>query len=336
MAESDLIPCNEPGPSLDPNTDTPPPFCREREFDQLGNPIKDSLRSPDGVDLSWISDNPSNDTGLGASALCDPMQKGHIINEQGMEPPNPNTIYRYAKSIRGTDEAVKDLFTDLVVLDTMGKAHNVPIIWGTQEKAVAFIMQENVRKDESLVVDRVRLPILAIHPSEYAFDQSRYVYHKAVDYLRTYQRDWKPGFTTREMRHERDTIFGVARGIPVNIGYTLYAWTMYEEDMNQILEQILPKFSPMAYIRVRGISWEIGVKLDSIRMNVNFEPGDQAIRVFKYEFGVTAETFVAQPIVRKKAVLKTRVEIVDSTQEDEIAEVLSRLEESVKDLEENA
>jgi hypothetical protein len=217
------------------------------------------------------------------------------------------------------------MFSDLIVLDEAGKTFNVPIIWATQEKAVAYIIQENVRKDESLVVDRIRLPMLAINASNYNFNQDRYVYHKAVDYLRSSRTGWKPGFTVSE-RYDRDTIFGVSRGIPLDINYTLYAWTLYEEDMNQILTQIVTKFSPMAYIRVRGISWEIGVKLDSIANNVDTEPGDQAVRVFKYQFQFTAESFVAQPIVRKKAVLKTRVEITDSPNDEDVTEVLARLE----------
>jgi hypothetical protein len=126
----------------------------------------------------------------------------------------------------------------------------------------------------------------------------------------------------------------VSRGIPIDVGYTVYAWTLYEEDMNQIVEQIVTKFSPMAYIRVRGISWEIGVKLDSIANNVNIEPGDKQVRIFKYQFGVTAQTFVAQPIVRKKAVLKTKIEMTNSPNDDEITEVLARLEQAVKELEE--
>jgi len=104
--------------------------------------------------------------------------------------------------------------------------------------------------------------------------------------------------------------------------------------MNQIVEQFITKFSPIAYIRVRGVPWEIGVKLDSIANNVDTEPGDQSIRVFKYQFGMTAETYVAQPLVRKKAVLKTRVDIVNTTIDKDISEVLLKLENAVKELEE--
>src|SRR5690606_12085900 len=114
-------------------------------------------------------------------------------------------------------------------------------------------------KDNSLVVDRIKLPMLAIYSSDFQFNQERYVYHKAVDYMTELRPDRKPGFTVQE-RRERDTIFGVARGIPIDVGYTLYAWTLYIEDMNQIIEQIVLKFSPMAYINVRGVPWEVSVK----------------------------------------------------------------------------
>ena len=107
---------------------------------------------------------------------------------------------------------------------------------------------------------------------------------------------------------------------------------MQLEDMNQILEQIVTKFSPIAYIKVRGVLWEVIVKLDSIANNLETEPGDQALRVIKFQFGLTAQTYVAQPITRNKAVLKTKIEVVNSLDEEQISEVLHRLEEAVEEL----
>lgn len=338
MPEPDLNPCNEPGYVKDLNIDGPPPYCREEEVELSSGtinkkPFFSSQKDVASQQTSWLEDATQRKTGYGHHALCDPQQTGNIVNPKGLLPPNYTTVYRYAKTIRGTDEAVMDLFRNIVVIDEAGKSHNVPIIWGTQEKAVAFILQENTRKDESLVVDRIRLPILAIHSTSHSFNAARYAYHKAINYLRDPKLNWKPGFTVNE-KYERDTIFGVSRGIPLDINYTLYAWTMYEEDMNQIVTQIVTKFSPLAYIRVRGIAWEIAVKLNSISSNTNIEPGDNAIRIIKYQFDLTAESYVAQPIVRKKAVLKTQMEIADGTEEDEIAIVLKRLEDTVKELQE--
>lgn len=322
MPDPNLNPCT-PGYIKDLNFDPIPPYCRDEP--------SESLHDVAGRDLSWLLDQTQRKKGDGDSALCDPMQTGHIINEQDGVPPDRDTVYRYSRSLRGCDEAMMAMFRDIVVIDEQGKAHHVPIIWGTQEKAVLAILQENFRKDHSLVVDRIRLPMLAIHGSEETFDQSRYIYHRAIDFMRARDRHWKPGFTIKE-KHDRDTVFGVTRGIPINKSYNLYAWSLYREDMNQIVEQIILKFSPIAYIRVRGVSWEVGVKLDSIGNNIEVDPGDQAVNVFKYQFTMTAETFVPQPLVRRKAVLRTRTEVVDTVEDMEVGDVIARIEEAIKEL----
>lgn len=318
--EKSLNPCPDQSPLYrSENIDPPPGFCDSPPDNQNNEYI-----TPPS---DWFDDVLDKKVGLGSANNSDAMQAGHIVND--VENPNPNTIYRYAKSIRATDEAVMDLFRDIVVIDDDGKAHQVPIIWATQERAVAALVQQNVRKDETLVVDRVRLPMLAISSTAYDVDPARYTYHKAVHYIRDLT--GKPAFTASE-KYERDTVFGVTRGIPLNVGYTMYAWTMHLEDMNQILEQIVTKFSPIAYISVRGVLWEVSVKLDSIANNLETEPGDQALRIIKFQFGMTAETYVGQPIVRNKAVLKTKVDFVNSLNDAEISEVIKRLEETVEEL----
>jgi hypothetical protein len=285
---------------------------------------------PKGMDLGWLEKAASSKIGIGEDAQCDPMQTGQIVED--LKSPERQVLYRYSKSLRGCDEAMVDLFGNIVVLDEDGKAHKVPIVWGTQERAVSWILQDNTRKDGSLVVDRIRLPMLAIYSSGMEFDQTRYTYHKALDYLRRMREDGKPGFTVGE-KYDRDTVFGVARGVPVNKSYTLTAWTMYMEDVDQIIEQIMLKFSPIAYIRIRGVNWETGVSLDSIGSNVDNEPGDQNQRVIKYEFNLTARAYIPQPIVRKKSILDTKVDIHNSVDEKDISETLARLEDGVEKIE---
>jgi hypothetical protein len=224
---------------------------------------------------------------------------------------------------------MRDLFSNIVVIDNDGKAHPVPIVYASQERAVAALLQDNVRKD-STVVDRIKLPTMAIYANGYNYNMDRYIYHRALDYIRE-TRSGSPGYVHRDPR-AHTTVYGITRGIPIDVSYTLYVWTMFIEDMNQILEQVVTKFSPLAYIRVRGVGWEIGVRLDSIANNIDIEPGDKANRMVKFEFGMTAETFVPQPIQRKKAVLRTRAEILDGLTEADATRVIARIEEAVKEL----
>jgi len=319
--------CNEKGPVGNINLDKSPGYCEASN--------EENLRAPNDSTLNWLKDQTMKKTGFGSRVDCDPMQRGYIVND--LENPDRDTIYRYSRSIRGNDEAILDMFRTIVVIDEDGKAWPVPVILGTPEKAVAAIVQDNVRKDETLVVDRIKLPMMAITQTGMDYDLERYTYHKALNYFRRYEPGSKtntspPGFTIKE-KYQRDTVLGAAKGIPINISYTVTAWTMYQEDMNQIIEQVLTKFSQAAYIRVTGIPWEIIVTIDSIANNVDQEPGDSAIKVIKYEFGITAKSYISQPISRKKAVLKARVDFVDGTTEKEISEILARIEEAVEELE---
>ena len=239
--EKQINPCPDPSLLGRSNNQDPPPGMDCHIQPENQNNIGDNGTA------DWLRDNFSNNLGNGAANNCDPMQAGKIVNDITNDVSN-NTVYRYSKALRGTDEAMMDLFRNIVVIDENGKAHPVPIIWATQERAVAVILQENVRKDETLVVDRINLPMLAISATGYEFDAKRYTYHQAIDYVDIYTGK----SATKGPKYEnRSTLFGIPRGIPINITYTMYAWTMAVEDMNQIFEQIVTKFSLVAYLKVR-------------------------------------------------------------------------------------
>lgn len=318
--EPGITTCPIPGPlTISENSDLPPKLC-DKEHEP-------NLRHPDGIDMSWLKDISQKKIRIGTSGICDPAVTGWL-RDQG-DTPSKTMIYRYSQAIRGTDEGVMDLFRDIEVYDNDGNPHRVPIIWGTQERAVAALVQDNYRKDETGVVDRISLPMMAISSTDFSWNPERYTYHVARMTLAGADRP----ISKFKEKYKRDTVFGVSRGVPVDIGYTLIVWTMYMQDMNEIMEQIIPKMTPQAYIRVRGVHWEIPVKLESIANNLETEPGDKQLRVIKFQFNLTAETYIPQPLERKKTVLKTRIELVEGSNENEVTSVIKRLEEAVKELE---
>jgi hypothetical protein len=317
MADKNLNQCSIPGPDGDPNIDQPSNNCGPDITNQPYGSQKDVLTES--------ATERRRRTRLGQSANCDPMQQSGWGLDAIRENPSRETINRYSQVFRAADEAMKDLFDDVTVEDDNGKAHKVPIKLSTPEKAVAFILQENVRKDPTFVVDRIILPLLSLNRTDFTMDQSRYIYHGCVNWFRGAREDQKPGWTTSETGRQRDTVFGKAWGIPINISYQLNAWALYTEDMNQILEQIQMKFSPVAYIRIQDVNYETIVKLDSTGNNKEAEPGDKNVRVIKYQFNLTVETYIPQPIVRKKAVLDVKIDILNANK-DEILDVLDKME----------
>lgn len=296
------------------------------------SPIDESLRKREFSYCAEQSPEPCEDVGrkkqAGFAVECDPLQTGQIYNDP--VDPKKDVIYRYAKGVRGTDDAMRDLFTKIVVIDEDGKIFPVPIMWGTQEKAVAYILQQNARKDNTLVIDRPTLPLMAITQTGIVPNRERYVYHRAINYFRG--KTGKPEYLVDEEK-PKDTVFGYSKGIPIDISYSLYVWTRYLEDMNQIVEQIIPKFSLLAYIKVKGIPWEIPVKLDAIGNNIDNEPGDKNIRVIKYQFNMVAESYIPQPITRHKTVQKITSDFHNSIDEKQISEAYNRIEIETKEKE---
>lgn len=337
--EQSLIDCNPRGEKNWDNIDPVPKQCGDDCWPS-------QKRVPIQPPKDWSKRKTFNKLGLGQHWLCDPIQTGQIIND--LDTPNRDVIYRYSRSIRACDEAMLDLFRNTIVLDEQGQQHTVPCIWASQEKAVDAILQANVRKDNSLVVDRIRLPIMAIWNQGMNFDQSRFTYQKAYSLLPWLAPTGETGFYKQEVQ-PKDTFFGVTRGIPVDISYTLYMWTLYEEDMNQLLEQAFTKFSPVAYLQVKGVWWEVIVTLDSTQNNIDLEPGDAKTRVLKYQFNMTAKSYILQPIYRLKHLPKGVCEEIKelkekqhptpempnymSMSEEEIQTSIDELKKSIEEIE---
>ena len=289
-----------------------------------GWPNQKRVPGAEGPSLNDWEQRPSRRMMLGQQGNCNPIQAGRIVND--LDTPNRHVIYRYTQTLRGANEAMVDLFSNLVVLDMDGKEHVVPIIWASQERAVAALLQDNVRKDDSLVIDRIRLPIMAIWASNYAIDQTRFTYQRAVRVV-----NWADAIASpdspRKEKYDRDTYFAITRGLPVNISYTLYVWTLYNYDMDQILESVMLKFSPVAYIRVRGVWWETIVTMDGQGNNLDIEPGDNKPRVIKYQFNMTAKSYIPQPI--------TRINLNESLLQDPVRmELVKKMDEAATKLRE--
>lgn len=317
-AEKSLVDCN---PRDDKNSVNIDPVPKQCDDDCWPSQKRVPIQPP----KDWNKTKTFNKLGIGQHWLCDPIQTGQIIND--LDTPNREVIYRYSRAIRGADEAMLDMFRNLIVLDEQGKQHTVPIIWASQEKAVAAILQDNVRKDASLVVDRIRLPICAVWNSGISFDQTRFTYQKAYSLLPFLGAN--PGFFKQE-KYVKDTIFGVTRGLPVDITYNLYIWTLYEEDMNQILEQVLLKFSPIAYLQIKGVYWEVIVTLDGTTNNIDLEPGDAKVRVLKYQINMTAKSYIPQPIYRLKEMPESICSFRDPQAEIDKPNFMAMSDEEIK------
>lgn len=299
------IPLNDPSLNVDPA----PPFCP----DPCPEPTQNK------VDTTGLSKKKYSYK-LGQNIACDPYLTGQTKENMAADP-NRRLIYRQPQAIRSLTVGMMDLFSNISVRDEFGTDHPVPIFYSTQERAVSFVVQENIRKD-STVVDRVTLPLMSIYANSFTMNWDRYTYHWNQNFFN--YKSGKPAFMRSEEK-PYDTAFGFSRGLPIDIGYQLNIWTYFVEDVYQIVEQCILKFSPLAYIRTQGNQWTTVVKIDGITPDIDLEPGNTKLRLVKFQISMIAEHYIPQAIGRYKTVLDERIDFMNSVNEHEVTDIYSRL-----------
>jgi hypothetical protein len=82
-----------------------------------------------------------------------------------------NELYKYSKFIHRGDEATMDEFRNIFIIDEKGLNHHVPLIWADDKKAVEVTTNEYcLQKDDNIIVDRIRLPLLNLNSFHTSFD----------------------------------------------------------------------------------------------------------------------------------------------------------------------
>src|SRR6516165_4549050 len=120
--EKSLVECQDKVGTNPTNIDPVPKECCDDGFPS-------QKRVPKAGAKDWGRRKTFNKLGIGQHGNCDPIMTGQIVND--LDTPERHVIYRYSRAIRAADEAMLDLFRNMIVIDEQGKAHTVPIIWAS-------------------------------------------------------------------------------------------------------------------------------------------------------------------------------------------------------------
>jgi len=182
---------------------------------------------------------------------------------------------RYDVALNGCDQAVLQMFSDVVV-EWEGKALTIPAIYGTQEDAVAYVLQEGEGADGK--VARVHLPLVAVWSSRCCENPGRHRTH----------------LDAAGQGYSRDD--GTLPTVAVDVHYSIWAWTMHGSDIEQISAQIMKKLEGGALVQEAGVPWRTAVKLCTVANNLasNGKPTGSP-PIYKYQFDLIAETFLCLP-----------------------------------------
>ena len=130
-----------------------------------------------------------------------------------------NRVYRYTKKLRKTDEGVVSLFKDIVVIDEQGAVHSVPCVWSNADKLQQTVLQENTSSELNL--------------------------------------DGTPKLRVDRVRLPMIGVYSneiFMEGSTPTVAYCVTVWSLFQEDMNQILEQIILKFDNKKNCKLKSIT----------------------------------------------------------------------------------
>jgi hypothetical protein len=188
--------------------------------------------------------------------------------------------YYFYKSIRRTIIQFLDMFNNIRIerYDTSGNVKGqylVPIRYGPKSKAYLWVKDQG--RDEEM------LPMMSVYLTGIDFDPIRLTNK----------------FQDIRVSDSSDTGLFAKNAMPFNIGFTLNIWALHMVDIDQIYEQILPYFSPHAFIRVKipelNIAFDIKVVLTGCSPLMTDDVGEEEARVIKWDTTFTVQTWLFKP-----------------------------------------
>jgi hypothetical protein len=187
-----------------------------------------------------------------------------------------NTYYN--ESIRKLVTAFGALFNSIYVIrkdenQQITEKIRVPLMYGPKEKFIYRLKNESQISDETHV--QTTLPLMGFDMTSITYDVNR-----------------KINRLTRKVQQGRSSYSEV----PYNISFGLYVFTRNIDDNLQIVEQILPYFTPefMISINIDELypSVDIPITLNSVAMNEDYEGSYDVRRSVTSLFDFTVKGYV--------------------------------------------
>ena len=190
--------------------------------------------------------------------------------------------YFFFNTLRKTIVQYFDLFNNIKIAryasdgKTINRHVTVPIKHSVKEKMYYWL---NERKDDKV------LPIISSYISsiDYAADRKVNSFHSFPS----------------SCDLENSGVSTYLHPVPYNIMFTMNIWSLHVSDIDQILEQILPFFSPHVFIRIAisdlNTAFDAKVIFRSAVPEVTHEMTDEDYRVLNYTLDFEVNTWLFKP-----------------------------------------
>lgn len=198
-----------------------------------------------------------------------------------------------------------DLFNDIDLVrynpdGTEQQRQKVPLAYAPKERYV-MRLQSDPELDKKV---QITLPRMSFEMTGLSYDASR----KQVTNIKNFAPS-----------NKADTIISAYNPVPYNFDFSLYLYVRNIEDGTQIIEHILPFFTPDYTIKINlipemGIVKEVPVHLKDTTYEINYE-GDREheVRTIIWTLNFTVKGFIYPATSEPKIIKKSFTQIYDDT-----------------------
>lgn len=198
--------------------------------------------------------------------------------------------YYYYQALRKTIVQFLDVFNDIKIKrydenGTFQRYVTVPIKFAPKERAYYYIFEQH--QDEML-------PMMSVTLNSVNFASER-----MGNRYKT---------LTKSTSADSGTVQRFLNPVPYDLGFTVFAWTKYMTDIDQILEQVLPYFAPHIFIRVHipelNFYFDTKVIFNGATPDIATDMSEEERRVIRYSLDFTVQAYLFTPVEDKGLIRK--------------------------------
>jgi hypothetical protein len=214
----------------------------------------------------------------------------------------------YHRIIRKMVVGFGDLFNDIDLVrynpnGTEAQRQKVPLAYASKERYV-MRLQGDPELDKKV---QITLPRMSFELNGLAYDASR----KQITNIKNFSPS-----------NNGDTILSQYNPVPYDFDFSLYIYVRNIEDGTQIIERILPYFTPDYSIKLNlipemGVVKEVPIILKNTNYDVQYEgPSDNETRTIIWTLNFTVKGFIYGPVSEPKIIRKSITNVYDTTLSD--------------------
>ena len=218
---------------------------------------------------------------------------------------------QYHKCIRKTIVAFGDLFNNISISrvnndGTTNQTFSVPLIFAPKEKYITKLLGDP-DLDKKI---QISLPRMSYDIKSFGYDSTR-----------------KQVTNVKNISNATDTNrLSQYVPVPYNFDFSLYIYVRNIEDSTEIVEKILPFFTPSYTIKINyvpemGIIKEVPILLNSVDFDIDYEGETDSTRVVIWTLNFTAKAFIFGPVFQGSVIKEAITNLYqynDSTQNNQI------------------